>query len=84
MHPLIRAFLLDLIAFATLFTLAAALANPIVTLVIIEPQQRLERRMEKLEVSNEDTRKNLSSIDKNLAVMAESVQAIRNTLAKER
>lgn len=83
LHPYLKAFLIDLIAFLTLFTLAGAVIWPVVNMTVIEPQQRLERRLDKLEASHEQTKDRIANIDKNLAVLTEGVGAIRMYIQKE-
>jgi septal ring factor EnvC (AmiA/AmiB activator) len=72
----------DLITFATLFVLVGL---PLLNLAVFRPQEELTKRLERLEQAHEQTRSNLSSIDKNLAVLAESTkrtdEAIRTLLA---
>lgn len=83
-HPFVRSFLSDLAAFLTLFVIAGTLITPLINMTVIEPQQRLEKRLEKLEAANEANRDRLANIDKNLAVLAEGVNAIRVSIQNER
>lgn len=83
LHPYLKAFLIDLTAFFVLFSASGAVIWPVVNMTVIEPQQRLERRLDKLEAAHEQTKTQLANIDKNLAVLAEGVGAIRLYIQKE-
>lgn len=78
----------DLITFLTLFALVVW---PLLNLAVFGPQEQLAKRLDKLEQAHEETRASMGSIDKNLAVLAEStkrtdeaLQAIRQFLAKDK
>lgn len=76
----------DFITFGILFGM---FAWPLISATVMQPQQILSQRVDKLESAQEQMRQNLNSIDKNLAVLAESTKrtdealnAIRAYLAK--
>lgn len=80
LNPWIRSVMQDIAIFLTLLAPVGALSIFLLNIAIIEPQQRLERRLEKLEVAHEQTRDRLGSIDKNLAVVAESSRQTNDAL----
>lgn len=80
MTPFFKSVAQDVIIFGTLIALVGAVANPLINITLIEPQQRLERRMEKLETAHEQTRDRLGNIDKSLAVLAEATKQTADTL----
>lgn len=77
MPPILRGIFQDVLTFATLFAL---IVWPVLNLAVFKPQEDLARRIERIESFNQKTTESLNSIDKNTAVLAESMKGIREQI----
>ena len=73
--PAIPAWLTNLLgALVAVATLNGLVGCPYLQATVIEPQQRTQRQVDKLETEISETRAAVVSIDKSLAVMAEAMK----------